>query len=124
MIDLRALDPWRDREWQTGLALKAGEPWGPEDLGGCFRFAVAGGGELRVMAANGDGWDHVSVSRADRIPSWTEMEAMKRVFFKPDEIAYQLHVPAEDHINHHPHCLHIWRPHRSKIPLPPKWMIA
>lgn len=67
-------------------------------------------GELRVLAANGAGWDHVSVSRPDRCPTWDEMERIKRLFFKPDETAMQLHVPVSEHINHHPNCLHIWRP--------------
>jgi hypothetical protein len=129
VIDLRALDKYRDRDWQTRLAMKAGQPWGPEDLGGCFRFPArdiyAGAIELRCMAANGEGWDHVSVTASvPRCPSWAEMDAVKRIFFKPEEVAMQLHVTAADHISHHPYCLHIWRPHAGVIPLPPKWMIA
>lgn len=125
MINLRKLDRYRDRKWQEGLVARTGEPWGPEDLGGCFRFPSPKGVEIRVMAANGEGWDHVSVTLGiPRTPSWSEMELVKRLFFKPDEVAMQLHVTAEDHISHHPYCLHIWRPHELAIPLPPKWMIA
>ncbi len=78
---------------------------------------------LRVIAASESGWDHVSVSRGDRCPTWREMEFIKRRFFKPDETAMQLHVPPQDHINTHPFCLHLWRPHAQPIPLPPPILV-
>lgn len=80
--------------------------------------------KLRVIASSGEGWDHVSVSRRTRCPNWPEMERIKRLFFKADEVAFQLHVPASDHINVHPYCLHIWRPHHVAIPLPPSVMVG
>lgn len=79
---------------------------------------------MRVIASSDDGWDHVSVSRANRCPNWQEMEHVKRLFFKDDEIAMQLHVPVADHINVHPHCLHLWRPLTKPIPMPPKIMVG
>jgi hypothetical protein len=78
---------------------------------------------LHVIATSGDGWDHVSVSLPSRCPNWMEMEQVKRMFFKDDEIAMQLHVPPSDHINVHPFCLHLWRPHGVNIPLPPARMV-
>jgi hypothetical protein len=80
---------------------------------------------LAVFAGSGMGWDHISVSTATRCPTWAEMEAVARVFFKDDEVAMQLHVPASDHINNHPFTLHWWRPLSKlrKIPLPPKVMV-
>ena len=79
---------------------------------------------IRVIASSADGWDHVSVSRPNRCPNWTEMEYIKRLFFKEDETAMQLHVPPSDHISVHPYCLHMWRPHDEQIPMPPKDMVA
>jgi hypothetical protein len=79
---------------------------------------------LLVIASWGGGWDHVSVSRKDRCPTWEEMERVKRAFFRPDEVAMQLHVTPDNHISVHPFCLHIWRPQEVAIPLPPKWMVA
>jgi hypothetical protein len=38
------------------------------------------------------------------------MAFVKRLFFRDDETAMQLHVPASDHVNQHPYCLHLWRP--------------
>lgn len=77
------------------------------------------GGDLRIIASAGGDWDHVSVSRANRCPNWPEMEQVKRLFFQDAETAMQLHVPASDHINCHPHCLHLWRPQKAEIPRPP-----
>lgn len=77
---------------------------------------------LRVIAGGGGGWDHVSVSLAVRCPTWDEMEHIAKLFFEDDEVAMQLHLPANDHINIHPFVLHWWRPRSKlkKIPLPPK----
>lgn len=89
------------------------------DHNGAFVYTL-GGNTLRVIAASGGGWDHVSVSLEHRAPTWEEMEYIKRIFFKDDEVAMQLHVSTRDHISCHPHTLHIWRPLKAKIPLPPK----
>lgn len=76
--------------------------------------------DLRIIAAVGGGWDHVSVGVGDRCPNWLEMEHVKRLFFKDDETAFQLHVPVADHKNVHPNCLHLWRPNDGReIPMPP-----
>jgi hypothetical protein len=81
-------------------------------------------GALLVIASDGFGWDHVSVSRKNRTPNWAEMEFIKRRFFSDDEIAMQLHVPPAQHISVHPHCLHLWRPQTAMIPMPPDYMVA
>ncbi len=100
--------------------------WGPHPSVIAGMFAVRSKvdrKELRVVATAGDGWDHVSVSRADRVPLWEEMEQVKRLFFEKYEVAYQLHVAEENHINRHPNCLHLWMCHNQKIPLPPRFMV-
>lgn len=74
---------------------------------------------IRVIASAGSGWDHVSISRPTRCPNWPEMEHIKRLFFREDETAMQLHVPTAKHISNHDFCLHLWRPHVA-IPLPPE----
>lgn len=82
------------------------------------------GVELKVIASSGDGWDHVSVSLPNRCPNWLELEFVKRLFFREEETAMQLHVPPSDHVNLHPYCLHLWRPQAAEIPRPPAWMVA
>lgn len=77
--------------------------------------------KLLVIASVGGGWDHVSVSTHGKdTPSWADMEAVKRLCFRPDEVAMQLHVAEDDHINIRANCLHLWRPQTIAVPLPPK----
>lgn len=82
------------------------------------------GADMFVVASIGQGWEHVSVSRKNRCPNWPEMEHAKRVFFKVDEMAMQLHVPVAAHINLAKNCLHIWKPVDQEIPVPPVWMVG
>jgi hypothetical protein len=108
---------WKDID-ATVVRLKEGEG------GGAWVVKSKLDGQLvRIIASTDDGWDHVSVSLENRMPTWEEMDMIKRLFFKPNEIAVEYHVPPSDHINIHPNCLHLWRPQRVKIPLPPKWMV-
>jgi hypothetical protein len=79
---------------------------------------------MRVIASDGYGWDHVSISRTTRCPNWPEMSHVKSLFFRDDEYAFQLHPPKADHINFHPYCLHLWRPQTGELALPPKWMVG
>ena len=80
---------------------------------------------LRVLASADGGWDHVSVSRRNRCPNWTEMEHVKRLLFRTDETAMQLHVAESEHLSLHPFCLHLWRPNDGReIPLPPAVFVA
>lgn len=98
--------------------------WGFSGREDCGIFAfLAGAHEVHVIASSGDGWDHVSVACEDRIPSWLLMEAVKRLFFKDDETAMQLHVPPKEHINDNPNVLHLWRPTDVPIPRPPAIMV-
>lgn len=92
---------------------------------GAFQFpSPIDNGSLRVIASSHDGWDHVSVSRANRCPNWPEMSYIAQQFFADDEVAMQLHVPASEHVNNHPNCLHWWRPTDQTIPLPPSSMVG
>lgn len=86
---------------------------------------------LRIVASWGGGWDHVSVSTRTRVPRYYEMRAVKRVFFKPEEWAMELHAPLSLHINFspkvlhlwRPHVLHLWRPQSGDIPVPPRMFV-
>jgi len=80
---------------------------------------------LKVIWANGMGWEHVSVSRRKRTPSYEDMDWIKRKFWwNPEHVVMQLHVGASDHINCHPNCLHLWRPMDETIPAPPGIMVG
>lgn len=129
--DLRSLHQYRrlDYDHMAGLAL--------EDVAFAGSFIVASATErqkgttrrvlLRCIASAAFEdlrWDHVSISTANRCPTWDEMEQIKRLFFEDHETAMQLHVPPADHINNHPYCLHLWRPTHMEIPRPPGFMVG
>lgn len=69
-------------------------------------------------------WEHLSVSYQDETPSWDFMQEMKEMFWNDDEVCIQLHPKAEDYINNHEHCLHIWRPLDKEIPTPPSIFVG
>jgi hypothetical protein len=79
---------------------------------------------LKIIISNGEGWEHVSVSRKSRTPSYEDMDWVKRQFWSDDCCVMQLHVPSEDHINNHAYCLHLWRPTDQEIPRPPSIMVG
>jgi hypothetical protein len=74
---------------------------------------------LLVIASDGLGWEHVSVSLPERTPTWEEMAFVKALFWDPEDAVMELHPPRSQYINNHPHCLHLWRPIGVEIPLPP-----
>lgn len=79
---------------------------------------------LRVICGDGYGWDHVSVSLADRCPTWKEMCLVKELWFKDEECVVQYHPPKAEHINCHQYCLHLWRKQDGDFPMPDTIMIA
>jgi hypothetical protein len=120
MIDLDALNKYR-------IAVYG---YLGDSTGGAFLFELPPSKEnkgwraIKVIASADEGWDHVSVSLDDRTPTWDEMEFIRKKFFKPDEVVVQFHVPASQHINCHPYCLHMWRSWKQTYDLPPPIMVG
>lgn len=77
-----------------------------------------------VIASDEGGWEHVSVSRQDRAPTWAEMCEVKDLFFLPEEVVVQYHPARSEYVNFHPNCLHLWRPVGQQMPTPPAWMVG
>lgn len=121
MRNLNELDRFRDR---SDDVISLYGSIGDETCGRFFMESPIDRAPMCIIAASGEGWDHVSVSRKNRVPNWIEMEYVKRKFFHPDEVAFEFHVAEKDHISHHPNCLHLWRPLNQDIMLPPKWMVG
>ena len=72
MRNLRTLDHYR-------LQLKG---FSGDETCGMFKIPSRQDGcLLRIIAAAGMDWDHVSVSLQNRLPSWDDMEQVKRLFF-------------------------------------------
>ena len=78
---------------------------------------------LRIICGCGEGWDHVSVSLPDRCPTWNEMQWVKGLFFKKEETVFQFHPPEKDYVNACKTVLHLWRPWKTRIQLPPRYML-
>lgn len=101
-------------------------PWGNgmgDAFNGCFSIPGPNNYLFKIIASSEMEWDHVSVSLKNRCPNWPEMTYIKHLFFEEYEVCYQLHVAKEDHINFHPNVLHLWRPQKLEIPMPPKIMV-
>ena len=121
MRDLNTLNRYR----RTDRHVMEHWGWWGDGTAGMFRVpSPIDRQPIAVVASSGEGWDHVSVSRPNRCPNWPEMTYIAGLFFKDDETAMQLHVPASDHVNNHPFCLHWWRPHHVEIPRPDAIMVG
>jgi hypothetical protein len=93
---------------------------------GVFIIASPRGNNLICIASDGGYWDHVSVEAElpmkglkQRCPYWDEMCFIKDLFWAEDECALQYHPKKKDYKNLHRFVLHIWKPRRGSIPVPP-----
>lgn len=94
-----------------------------DSYNGFFKIKIKGE-TYTVIASNGEGWEHVSISSKHKIPSWKTMCMLKDMFFEENEVVMQLHPAKENYVNNHPNCLHLWRPINSEIPIPPTYMVG
>lgn len=118
MKDLHTLDKYRLTDQERQYYGMAGD-----GSNGCFKVYVDGR-SFFVIASNGGGWDHVSVSPCNRkrqtCPTWEEMCEIKDMFFEPEEAAVEYHPAKSQYVNNHPYCLHLWKPNDgTELPLPP-----
>lgn len=82
------------------------------------------GRALFVIASDGGGWEHVSVSLRNRPPTWREMCHIKGLFWDAEDCVLQYHPPKSEYVNNHPNCLHLWRPIGQAVPVPPSIMVG
>jgi hypothetical protein len=102
------------------IATRPGAPYGAFRIGSCAAIAATHPAEM----ADGVAWEHVSVSCADRCPTWNEMQAVKSLFWDDEDRVIQYHPPQSEYINDHPYCLHLWRPLHVTIPHPPSHFVG
>lgn len=98
-----------------------------DGFNGAFSFALPGEARrIFVIASDGLGWRHVSVSFGPNksIPSWHVMCQIKDIFFGKDAWVIQFHAAQSEHVNNHPGCLHLWQPTESDFPVPEKIMVG
>lgn len=83
--------------------------------------------DLLVIASDGMGWDHVSVSIVgcpNRTPNWKQMCFVKDLFWEEDECVVQYHPPKSEYIDNHPGCLHLWKPQSEELPMPDSLLVG
>lgn len=81
--------------------------------------------EFFIIASNGGGYEHVSVSLdRDRCPTWEEMCKVKDLFWDPEDAVFQFHPPKSQYVNQHKYCLHLWRKIGATVELPPSEMVG
>lgn len=96
----------------------AGANWGAFQIGPlCIVSSGSGDPE-------GENWEHVSVSCANRCPTWEEMSSVKNLFWREDETVVQFHPRRDQYVNLHPFCLHLWKRVGSEYELPPRRFLA
>ena len=81
---------------------------------------------LRVIASDGQGWEHVSVSKegTQKVPNWSQMCEIKKLFFGMDSWVVQFHHLESEYVNNHPGVLHLWRPTHAILPTPPAELVG
>ena len=90
---------------------------------GIFEIKIDGKTYM-IIASNGGGWEHVSVSNEKHIPSWNVMCKIKDLFFKDTETVIQFHPPKSEYVNLHKNCLHLWRNIENETKTPPKQFVG
>lgn len=90
---------------------------------GAFQCKLKNGQEIRTIAGQGMGWEHVSVSFPNRCPTWDEMCEVKALFWDAEDCIVQYHPPESKYVNCHPYCLHLWKPIGIALPIPTTIMV-
>lgn len=77
-----------------------------------------------VIASDGLGWEHVSVSLPTKTPSWKQMCFIKELFWDDEDAVVQYHPPRSSYVNNHEHCLHLWSPIGKELPVPESILVG
>lgn len=98
----------------------------PSPISG-WRLAIiaSDGSSWKESGLKGEPWEHVSIhayksrGKRQRAPIWAEMCFVKNLFWDDTETVIQYHPAKTDYLNLHNSCLHLWRPIKQLIPMPP-----
>lgn len=61
-------------------------------------------------------WLHISFSRKSRIPSYEDIQRVRRDFIGEDKKCFMVFPKKEHYVNIHPYCLHLWYCEDAAIP--------
>lgn len=98
-----------------------------DGFNGCFCLWI-NSERVKIIASDGGGWQHVSVSledRPSRTPRWDIMCMVKDLFWDDEDVVAQFHPRMSEYINNHSGCLHLWKCIDGReFPTPPTYMIG
>lgn len=83
------------------------QPFGPDGAKGTRANSASVIVTRADLEGNGVDWTHASIAGAERLPSYGDLVELHRWVFG-DGWAYQVFAPPADHVNIHPHALHLW----------------
>jgi hypothetical protein len=93
---------------------------------GVFEIRNPYGSKMLMIISDGGDWEHVSTevlpepkNMPQRMPTWDEMCWVKDMCWKPSETVVQYHPAKENYVNIATKVLHLWRPTKKSLPLPP-----
>lgn len=88
-----------------------GNTWGS-------RITINGHEGSVVFTFETEGWEHVSFApfNKKRMPSWSDMVALKRIFWEDEEAVIQIIPKDSEYVNIVDNCLHLWR--NTSVALP------
>lgn len=101
-----------------------GFPHGKGDDFGWFEVPTKSGRLFVMVAPSDEEWQHVSVSKKERTPTWEEMSFIKNLFFDDEDICVSFFPAKSQYVNLAKNCLHIWRNTRIPFPTPPTYLIG
>lgn len=61
-------------------------------------------------------WLHVSFSRQSKMPTYADLQLVKREFFGKDKKAIMVFPEEENYVNVHKYCLHLWYSPENPLP--------
>lgn len=120
----------RPTPWMAAEPYRKSFPGAESSYGDDYGYFIVpsktSGQPIKVIVSGADdlGWEHVSVSMKNRCPNWQEMCQIKAMFWGDEEDVMQLHPAQSQYINCHDYCLHMWRPTKAEIPMPPRFMVG
>lgn len=97
-----------------GRPVSGAEDWRELDLSGHHGVTVPMDGRgfqkgpLRAITSQDEGRWHLSLSCADRLPTWTELSEAREALLPPHLFFCVPHPPREYWMNVHPYCLHLY----------------
>lgn len=100
--------------------------WPQTETAGAFKVMVKQRAFFVLASIDNIGedgmWEHISVTPKNqkRCPTWDEMCAIKKMFFRPEEECVEFHPKESKYVNENEYCLHIWRPADGNLRNPTK----